>query len=77
MVNKSVLQDLIEGYKKDGAEDTKEIAETLESQTKEAEARLELLIQQGNPLAILMKGFMEQGKQNDTSNETRLKPNEL
>jgi hypothetical protein len=63
MGKKTALHDLIEGYKKDGAVDTKGHAAQKETQKREADALLDVLVQQGNPLAILVKGFKEQGKQ--------------
>lgn len=71
-MDNKVISKLSEAYKTNGHEDTKEHAAKLEQQRKEAEALLDKLVEQRNPLALLIKGFREQGKQNDKRNETKL-----
>jgi len=71
-MDNKVISKLSEAYKTNGHEDTKEHAAKLEQQRKEADAQFNKLVEQRDPLALLLKGFMEQGKQNDKRNETKI-----
>lgn len=71
-MKKTIVQELEEAYKDSGHETTKALLDEREAQHKRAEEELDKLAAQGNPLALLIKGFKEQGKQNDKSNETHI-----
>lgn len=71
-MSKQAVDRISEWYRTNGHEDTKELVAKMEAQRKEAAKALDKLVEERNPVAMLMKGFMEQGKQNDKRNETRI-----